>query len=363
VLVNPADSVTEQFAKPRPSSAIQLPTGKAQPVGTPTVFAEQRRLAQIISLLTTGGQLVLVSAAIALIRAASWVVPARRLSVGGRPRRALAALTIGVVGAVAATGYYVHRGAAQPEDAQTMRSPDAANRLIAVPALSREQGSEIAQVPNLQPDQDGTTELSSVDSPPIASPQQEADTPNDVGNGSNSSTDEQSSQRAAADDPSSVPAPAEPIAAPPLLKPVRQAPAKPIASFPASPSEPKSRSSSVPDVRAMDAPPGADSKSGSQACSEAKSALGLCDSATGEPSTNPRAAERNGVETIGTTAAAGGSAQMSGRTPLPGGRSPGSDPASGSRRKGIAPDEQTSSSCAEPVAAFGLCPQTTAPKH
>jgi hypothetical protein len=110
------------------------------------LFSVVQRAAQVVSLLGTGAAFLLVTAAIALVKAVFWLVPRRRFVIGkrqpGAPRVIVPAFLVAVF---AASGYYVYRYSAQPEGglytAATRTPSPAVPTRIGIPATVHEDAA------------------------------------------------------------------------------------------------------------------------------------------------------------------------------------------------------------------------------
>jgi membrane protein implicated in regulation of membrane protease activity len=88
-------------------------------------FSGENRAAQVLSLLGTGALFLLVSAAIALVKAVNWLVPMRHsATTAGRSRIPRVILSAFLVVVLAVSGYYIYRFPARPSGGLNTKQPE-----------------------------------------------------------------------------------------------------------------------------------------------------------------------------------------------------------------------------------------------
>jgi hypothetical protein len=96
-------------------------------------FSVEQRATQVFSLLGTGALLLLVATAIALVKAAFWVVPVRHfVAAAGPPRIARVMLPAFLVVLLAVSGYYIYRYPPGPGDGLNTGQPEPAGTSDAI---------------------------------------------------------------------------------------------------------------------------------------------------------------------------------------------------------------------------------------
>ncbi len=145
------------------------PHGLASPA---TRFSsEEKRAAQVFSLLGTGALFLLVSAAIALVKGAFWLVPTRHsATTAGGVRIARAMLPAFLIAVLAVSGYYAYRSPAPPGGGPDTGQPEAASTSAAIRSPSSGAPARIGEATVSQGAAGISTELSSDPSRSVARP-------------------------------------------------------------------------------------------------------------------------------------------------------------------------------------------------